>query len=135
MPVDQFANKLLIDKGVVFHDIQKIAETTLRIFGEGKNGRELIKEGFEVFLWLMRRVSNARTDKHFGAEPVGCIQPLYGHLVVKSEGTLDTPVFKKRVNAPFEQGKAKAATFSLRRDHRDATLEFFYSILGSPSLQ
>jgi hypothetical protein len=59
MPIDQFADKLLIDKGVVFHDIQKIAETTLRKCGEGKNGRELIKEGFEIFLWIMRRFYNA----------------------------------------------------------------------------
>ena len=95
MLFDQIANKLRIDKGVSFQDIQELAKTTLGIRGEGENVGELIKEGIEVLFLFMRCLDNARTDKQFGAEPVGCKHSVRIHLPVKLEGTVETLVFEK----------------------------------------
>jgi hypothetical protein len=110
MSIDQFANKKGFDKGVAFHVVKKLAETTLRIRREGNDGRELIKEGFEGLLLLLRRLDNARTDKHSGAEPAGSVEPAGRHFLVELEGMLETPVAEKRGNAALVQGKAKDAT-------------------------
>jgi len=59
MLVDQFANELRIDTGVPFQDIQKLAETTLRIRGVGKDVGEVIKEVIKVLLLFVRRLDNA----------------------------------------------------------------------------
>jgi hypothetical protein len=103
MLIDQFANKSRIDKRVSFQDIQELAKTTLRIRGEGKNVGELIKEGFEVLFLFMRRLDNARTDKQFGAEPVGCVHYVCIHPPVKLEGILKTLVFEKLGNSALVQ--------------------------------
>jgi hypothetical protein len=95
MLIDQFANKLRIDKGMYFQDIQELAKTTLRIRGEGKNVGEVIKEGFEVLFLFMGCLDNARTDKQFGAELVGCEHSVRIHLPVKLEGTRKTLVVEK----------------------------------------
>jgi hypothetical protein len=103
MLIDQFANKLRIDKGVSFQDIQELAKTTLRIRGEGKNVGELIKERFEVLFLFMRCLDNARTDKQFGAELVGCEDSACIHLPVKFEGTAEMLVFEKLGNSALVQ--------------------------------
>ena len=103
MLFDQFANKLRIDKGVSFQGIQELAKITLRIRGEGKDVGELIKEGFEGLFLFMRCLDNARIDKQFGAEPVGCEDSACIHLLMKLEGTAETLVFEKLGNSALVQ--------------------------------
>jgi len=107
MLIDQFANKLRIDEGVSFQDIEELAKTTLRIRGEGKNVGELIKEGFEVLFPFMRCLDNARTDKQFGAELVGGEHSVCIHFPVKLEGTLETFVVEKLGNSALVQELAR----------------------------
>jgi len=88
---------------VSFQDVQELAKTTLRIRGEGKNVGELIKEGFEVLFLFIRCLDNARTDKQFSAELVGCEHSVCIHLPVKIEGALETLVFEKLGNSALVQ--------------------------------
>jgi hypothetical protein len=98
---------LRIDEGVSFQDIQELAKTKLRIRGEGKNVGEPIKEGFEASFLFMRCLDNARTDKQFGAELVGCEYSVCIHLPVKLEGTLETLVVEKLGNSALVQESAR----------------------------
>jgi hypothetical protein len=69
----------------------------------GKNVGELIKEVFEVLFLIMRCLDNARTDKQFGAELVGCEHSVCIHLPVKLEGTLEMLVVEKLGNSALVQ--------------------------------
>ena len=135
MLIDQFANKLRIDKGMSFQDTQELAKTTLRIRGEGENVGELIKEGFEILFLFVRCLDNARIDKQFGAEPVGREHSVCIHLPVKLEGTLETLVFEKLGNSALVQELAIVGILIPLRYLGEATLEIFFGTLGFPSLQ
>lgn len=135
MLIDQFANKLRIHKGVSFQDIQELAKTTLRIRGEGKYVGELIKEGFEVLFLFTRWLDNARTDKQFGAELVGCEHSVCIHFPVKLKGTLEMLVFEKLGNSALVQELARAGMLIPGRCLGEATLKIFFGSLGFPLLQ
>jgi hypothetical protein len=132
MLVDQFANKLRIDKGVSFQDIQELTKTALRIRGVGKNVGELIKKGFEGLFLFMGCLDNARTDKQFGAELVGCEHSVCIHLPVKFEGTVKTLIVEKLGNSAFVQESARVGILIPWRRLGEATLKNFFGPLGFP---
>jgi hypothetical protein len=120
---------------VSLQDIQELAKTLLRIRGKGKNVGEPIKEGFEVLFLFMRCLDNARTDKQFGAELVGCEHSVCIHLPVKLDGTLEALVVEKLGNSALVQQSARVGKLMPYRRLGEAILEIFFGFLDFPSLQ